>query len=1217
MKLFHTVTLCLTWMLFGAILTSAQTTATSVIKGEVTDQTGAVVQGATVTLTRKATAQELKAKTDDRGRYAFYTLSPDFYDIKITAKGFTPALIEAQTELSKETTINATLELGIETNPPIQVTAGIESLLQTSDASIGSTFREQTMKLLPNITRQTNSLFFLQPGTTDTGEFAGGRQDQVTITLDGIDVSDKQNGSPSRTTIPVTIESIKEMRIAVANANATFLPASGGQIVMTTKSGGNTFNGSAYLYHQNNALAANSWTNNRTGIARPFHLDNRFGGTIGGPIVKDRTFFFLNFEGRRNPDSVTVTKTVPTAEYRRGIIRTSSNGVITTLDPNTIKQQDPRGLGPNPKMLEYLSLYPLPNDFSRGDGLNTGGFTFSAPTLLSNNIGVARLDHKFSDMWNVAAKFAADRQLQGCQFFPDTQGNNCQADLVNRSFGNQNSERPRNAMVSLVGVFSSRLTNEARFGWLQDRQGADSIPPQQFAGLDIPIRLRLLGNLLDYGYRDSVKNNTYQWTDTLAWTKDSHTVQTGLNIRRLRVNQATNRYDLSSSLPVANIGSSSSGIQNLAAVLFGAVSSVSAKSFYNGNLQLQPTGSDSSTNHRYNEWNFFFSDTWRWRPSLTVTYGISYGWQSSPVEDTGRESVAIYKHSREILSFKQYIEDRRKAAEGGIRYTPELEFVSLKQANRQNAFNTDYSNLSPRFSLAWNPSAKKGVLRHLLGDQKTVFRGGYSLVFDRTNNLTVLGLPDLNGSFTNSHSDSLLNSAGQSFRIGIDGKVPLPSSFPTISSPKVPAGEITFRVDPFLKVPRNHILTFSIQRSFRQNWLVEAGYIGRFGRQLYVDGDLNALPFMQKEPVSGQTLAEAFDAVAIALRNKRPVAPQPFFENYYFKGATSDLAQRLPDFFTDGFIGNLFSQFLGYATTGPGLTNLSLEPLNSYLYRHSAGYSNYHSLFVSLRKQITKGLTFEFNYALSKSQDTLPNGVFLGAGQGGGSQSTILQLQSPFFPDIDYAASGFDIRHLINSHGVYEIPLGKNKHLQSQSTTINNLIGGWFVAGIATSRSGLPLSVLLPSVSGSGSFGGGSFGPSWAIPLSNSLFNPKVHKGVTGGANGVGSASSVTGLNLFADPAAVERSFRDILVSQDRRHGRNVLRGLGQWNFDWSIGKETQLYNRVKFKLSFDFINVLNHTNFQDPFLDSVNTGNSESFGVINTQANRPRRIQIGARIEF
>ncbi len=1218
MKLFYTVTLCLTWMLFGAILTSAQTTATSVIKGEVTDQTGAVVQGATVTLTRKATAQELKAKTDDRGRYAFYTLSPDFYDIKITAKGFTPALIEAQTELSKETTINATLELGIETNPPIQVTAGIESLLQTSDASIGSTFREQTMKLLPNITRQTNSLFFLQPGTTDTGEFAGGRQDQVTITLDGIDVSDKQNGSPSRTTIPVTVESIKEMRIAVANANATFLPASGGQIVMTTKSGGNAFNGSAYLYHQNNALAANSWTNNRTGIARPFHLDNRFGGTIGGPIVKDRTFFFLNFEGRRNPDSVTVTRIVPTAEYRRGIIRSSSNGAITTLDPNTIRQQDPRGLGPNPKMLEYLSLYPLPNDFSVGDRLNTAGFTFAAPTLLSNNIGVARLDHKFSDMWNVAAKFAADRQLQGCQFFPDTQGNNCQADLVNRSFGNRNSERPRNAIVSMVGVFSSHLTNEARFGWLQDRQGADSTPPQKLVGLDIPISLRLLMNdLVDYRSRDAVKNDTYQITDTLAWSKGSHSIQKGMNIRRLRAKQVSNLWG-AGNLPFAEIGSSLGGTQNLTSILFGIVNRTYTNSSYDGNLQLQPVGSATGTNHRYNEWNFFFSDTWRWRPSLTATYGISYGWQSSPVEDTNRESMAVYKHSRNVLSFKQYIEDRRQAAELGVSLTPEIEFASLKQLGRKNAFNTDYSNLSPRFSIAWNPSVKKGLLRHLLGDQKTVVRGGYSLVFDRTNNATVLGLYGTDSGFSRSNSlRSPRNAAGAAFRIGIDTPIPALSSPTAIADPVAASGSYAFHIDPFIKTPRNHVVTFSIQRTLPKNFLVETGYIGRFARQLYVDGDLNALPIMHKDLRSGQTVAEAFDAVATALRSGLPVAPQPYFENIYGPRTTACFASNFRSDFLLGSIRHLFTgsldqggTFCGKNPNAPRLTNLFFNGVN-YLYRHSAGYSNYHGLFVSLRKQALTGLVFEVNYSLSKSLDNAPLGAELAPS--GSSQSNFIELQSPFFPDIDYAPSQFDIRHLISAHGVYELPLGKSKRLEAKSNMLNYLISGWFVSGIVTSRSGLPLTVGLPSFN---SFGGGGFSSlSGAIPLGDSLFDPKVHKGVTGGANGVGSASSVTGLNLFANPAEVLKNFREILVSKDRRHGRNVLRGLGQWSFDWSVGKETRLYNRVNFKLSFDFINVFNHVNFEAPFLDKVYE--LELFGVLNTQANRPRRIQIGARIEF
>src|SRR5262249_52420324 len=155
---------------------------------------------------------------------------------------------------------------------------------------------------------------------------------------------------------------------------------------------------------------------------------------------------------------------------------------------------------------------------------------------------------------------------------------------------------------------------------------------------------------------------------------------------------------------------------------------------YDGNLRQQSLGKDSGTKHRYNEWNFFFSDTWRWKPTLKITYGLTYGWQSSPVEDTSKESIAVYKQSREVLGFKQYIEDRRKAAENGVSFTPAIEFASLQQTGRKTAFNTDYSNLSPRFSFAWNPSFKQGLARRLFGDQNTVIRGGYSLVFDRTNN---------------------------------------------------------------------------------------------------------------------------------------------------------------------------------------------------------------------------------------------------------------------------------------------------------------------------------------------------------------------------------------------------------------------------------------------------------------------------------------------------
>ncbi len=1235
-----------------SLTAAAQTSATSTISGTVTDPQGSVIAAATVTLIEVATNQERAAVTDAAGRYSFYALNPGRYRVKIEAPGFKPTEVkDVMAEVSKVATINVAIELG-EILIVQNIVAGAQSQLQTADASVGGVFSQESLQKLPNASRQANTLFNLQPAATASGEFAGARQDQSTVTLDGVDVSDNVRGEQGRTIIPAPLESLQEFRSIVVNANATFGRSSGGQFALVTRSGGNEFHGSSYFYHQDSALAANSWTNNRLGIRRPFLLDNRFGGALGGPIVKDKTFFFAHYEGRRNPDSATITRLVPTESFRNGTLRyedydfDARKYVIKTLTPADLKADDPRGLGVNPKILDYLRLFPLPNDFSQGNGLNRAGFTFAYPTLTSDNFGLLRLDHEFNQRWNANAKFAANRRLET---------NATQVDLLRKTATVNSPQRPRNLTATLIGVLTPHLTNEARFSWLHDRRSLETLAPRPFAGLDVALNigtgivLDKPDNLIDVEplrARSQARTlNIYQWSDTLTWVKDGHNLQTGANIRRIRsVDFRNDKVANALTTPVAELGGAALRItvpgaqrpgfqflnpelEELKRILWGQVSQVSLLYTRDANLNLLPPGAGLRTKSTLRAWEFYFSDTWRWRPSLTLTYGLTYNWQEPPVEDEGKQTLLTFKETGQPVNYRQYMQDKLNAANEGRVYNPELAFVPIRQSGRKTAFNTDFSNLSPRLSVAWNPAFKAGWLGRLFGEQRTVVRGGYALVFDRTNTVQTINIPTLGLGFSQTAVRRF--PFDQPFRLGIDGPVPLPSVPAKLTAPITPIANleeiVSFSVDPFIKTPRNHVVDFTLQRELPGNLLLEAGYIGRFGRRLYANGNLNSAPFMQRDPRSGQTFAEAYDIILAARRRFLDVAPQPYFENLYGKGSTRYInslnghVSSLQQFNLDACAANAKGQTFSFpffcllpdGARAPVFTNLQVQDL---WMRTSNAESNYHAAFVSLRQQYSRGLTFDLNYTFSRSLDNVP----------GLTQNDLTPYQSSFYPEIDYGPSLFDINHLFKFSGVYALPFGQGRRLSARNAKLDKLISGWFTAGIFTAQSGLPLTVIL----GSDGFGGSSVHNTFtgAIPLRRALFDKGVHSIVTG-ENDAGQAGNPvnrcgeglepicgTGLNLFPNPDLVFRNFRPVLLAADRRHGRGALRGLSRWNLDWTIGKEIRLKEKVRLSLSFDFFNVFNHVIFNDPNLD---LRSDFDFGVLNSQFNLPRRIQVGARIEF
>ncbi|MBA2306403.1 MAG: carboxypeptidase regulatory-like domain-containing protein [Acidobacteria bacterium] len=1198
----------------------AQTATTASMSGRVTDAQGAAVPGATVTLTDRSTNQSRTAVSDSQGRYGFPNLPPGTYDLSATLSGFKTAQI---TGLILEATRPVIQDVGLEVGgltDEVTISATAETLMIKRDSSVGNTIERQRLMLLPNLTRDATSLLALQPGSTANGFVTGARQDQTTIAVDGIDISDNVIGATFRGAVPTPAESIEEFRLTVANPNVSFGRSSGAQASFVTKRGTNSFSGSVYSYTQDDKWNATPWQTNRLNQPKPPLDDKRFGGSLGGPIVRGKTFFFGLYEGRRDRGSTSVTRTVPTATLKQGVLQfRDASGAVQTINPRDL---DPRGVGANPLILQMLALYPAPNDATVGDGLNTGGFTFDVGTPVDDNQGIFRLDHTFSEKWRLDTSVnVSDRQSL----------NSAQTDIVNRVATYNVPTKGRAVSAGLVGVLSSNLTNEFRVGYVKDDRGAIPIDPApQVPGLNIAIDLSGLSEPIDVGTQQARKQlfplSTYQIIDNLTWLKGSHTFQGGFNIRLLHEEDFRNDKVVGSlSIPVAQVGA---GLNNrvpagqrpafiiptdvarydqLYAALLGQVDSSAYLATRDGRLQPNPIGTGLITESDLQAYEFYAADTWQLSRTFTVNAGLTYNWQTPPIEKDGRQTLLTFQNTGELIGAQQYLADKRAAAERGEIYNPSLAYVPIKESGRKRAFDTDYTNFSPRVSAAWTPSFSKGLARRVFGDGKTVVRGGYSLLYDRSTTVQTITIPTLGVGFAQTLSvNAPQRGPGDPFRVG-DGPIPLAVNTAQTSPvvPTVPFGELlSFIVDPEISVPRSHTANFTLQRQLRGNTVVELGYIGRFGRNLYQTLNLNQVPYMFKDPASGQTFAQAFDAVAGELRTSVPAAgvtPQPWFENLLVNapsGArTRTLAAGNTGNFINGNLSNLFQSIdIGrFAAGQPTFNNLQVLEL---FMRTSAGRSNYNGFFATVRKRFARGLAFDANYTFSKSED-----------QVGAVQNSAALVPNSFDLESEYGPSFDDITHIFNSNWVYELPFGRDR-----------LWGGWYTSGIFRAQSGAPFSI----IQGTQVWGGGALlgQSSGALPTGD-IPDSTVNDGVVG-SGGVGTSGDPsrngTGLNIFRDPQAVFNAVRRLNLTDDKRTGRGVYRGFGFWQLDLSVGKSTRIAGDVRLTVSAEAFNVLNKVNFADP---SASLQTATNFGVITAQRISalqnifPRRLQLGARVDF
>src|SRR6266404_1134363 len=458
----HLVVLSIFSLLFVCLSATpvlAQSSATGTIAGQVTDPQGAVLVGAEIKLIDLTTNSARATTSNDTGRYNFINVPPGTYDLTVAKPGFTMARISAQkVEVGLTLTLNVSLQLGATTTTvEVQAAAGAE--LQVMNSTVGSTISGEALLNLPNLARDAAALSVLQVGVSPTGNVAGAASDQNVYQLDGGNNSDDMSGTASTYVpsngfagnaasggtpsgvVPTPVESIEEFKIGTSNQTADFNGAAGSQIQMVTKRGTNQFHGAAYEYYfATNVGAANLWRSNHTpsnGLPftpLPSSHRNRFGGALGGPLTPrfwgGKTFFFVNYEGYRFPNSTTIDRGVPSLLLRSGVIQVLNtvNGVQqyvpyninpfpVTVNNVTYPQAqctggtcDPRGIGLNSIVSRIWNKnMPLPNDptfTATGiDGVNQQGYLTPVSLPQRSTFAVGRLDHDFGDKWHFMGSY--------------------------------------------------------------------------------------------------------------------------------------------------------------------------------------------------------------------------------------------------------------------------------------------------------------------------------------------------------------------------------------------------------------------------------------------------------------------------------------------------------------------------------------------------------------------------------------------------------------------------------------------------------------------------------------------------------------------------------------------------------------------------------------------------------------------------------------------
>lgn len=888
-----------------------------------TDPSGAAIPNATVTLTNTGTNIARTTTTDPQGSYIFAEVLPGTYSVSIEVEGFAKYQQKGiQLLVHLPATIDVKMTVG-----QVQQTVTVSEqapVINRTDATLGQTMGTVEAENLPLPAENMPLLLSLQPGVvyngenvlqdnydTRAGSVNGERSDQNNITLDGVSINDEFNGYAFNGVLPTTPFSVEEFRVTTSNYGATEGRSSGAQIAMVTKGGTNTFHGSLYEFNRNTLGEANDWFLKQTQAENgqpntPEHLvRNVFGGTLGGPILKDRFFFFFNYEGNRTSTQASVDRVIPSATLRDGIIQyacatpsactgtsvTGKSGNSYTiqpgynaLTPTQLAQMDPLGTGPSSVALSYFSSYPEPNSSCCfGDGVNYGDYRFAAPTRESDNWYITRLDYKLTRNGNHTLFFrgtGVDDRYFDSQFLPTTGPLDTTLELS------------KGFVAGYTAVLGSHWVNNLRYGLTHQSYGfiGDSTQPWiSMRGLD-------QGITRPFGFVAPVHNII----DTANWQKGTHNFQFGGNLLLIRRNSSSETNSFSDALTNADYivsggfankndpldpaygctGNPGAGTapcyaavaKNFnhsydfpLAAMIGMASEVDARYNYHITSATSATpiqqGGAVTRHWATDTYDLFFQDTWQARHNLSVTYGLNYQLMTPITETAGQEvtpsvDMGVWLNERATGMLKG-IPDNQVNGGNPISFAP-----AGSVYGKPGLYSAQTKNFAPRIGLAWSPVSGWGLLSNILGQNKTVIRAGFGMYYDNFG-------PALSQSYDASGS------------FGVSTYLPSPAAFETVASaPRItgmnaipttdnngavmlqPAPASNFPVtytgveaiargiDQSLKTPYSYAADLSIERELPGGMTLDVAYVGHFGHRLLVLDDI-ATPNDLVDPKSG------------------------------------------------------------------------------------------------------------------------------------------------------------------------------------------------------------------------------------------------------------------------------------------------------------------------------------------------------------------------------